>query len=347
MKKIILFLALICFFSFVLFACDNKQEAPNDEEITQKENEEEPIEKKDDECECEKCEPVVVTEKDNGSLFVQYVLDNGKRDIIEKVDNIEEYVFLDLTYEGHRFIGWYIDEEKTTRITISDLVMPTDENDIIIKAYAKWKAQSFTVTFMNGDDIIEFQTVEYGKSAKAPTVANTAYEKFIGWSCDFSKVTSDLVVTAMFEKDVKNIIVVLGNWMNDDGTMSATLKKRLALAIKAIAEFDPIYVVLTGGMANAKAGIAEATAMYNYLVSQGIDKDLLIVEDQSMSTEQNAIYTFRLIQDYDFDNLIIVSTVEHFYYYGGMTYFNKAALNNSKIKAKNINIMIFTNNEAA
>lgn len=347
MKKIILFIAVVFSLSIVLFACNEKQETPKEDDIIENKDTEEPIDKKEDKTDDEKCEPVVITEKKKGSLFVQYVLDNGKRDIIEKVDNIEEYVFLDLTYEGHRFIGWYVDEEKTTRITISDLVMPTDENDIIIKAYAKWKAQSFTVTFMNGDDIIEFQTVEYGKSAKAPTVANTAYEKFIGWSCDFSKVTSDLVVTAMFEKDVKNIIVVLGNWMNDDGTMSATLKKRLALAIKAIAEFDPIYVVLTGGMANAKAGIAEATAMYNYLISQGIDKDLLIVEDQSMSTEQNAIYTFRLIQDYDFDNLIIVSTVEHFYYYGGMTYFNKAALNNSKIKAKNINIMIFTNNEAA
>lgn len=353
MKKILLYIIMIIFMLSFVSCTNNDNNNVKDDKKDEKNtttiddtNKEECITKCECE-ECEECEKCPEVEVKKGTLYVRYVLDNGKRDIIEKVENIDDYILLDLSYEGHRFIGWYLDSEKTERLTISDLHMPTDEEDTIITAYAKWKAVSFVVTFTHNDEIIEYQTVEYGKAATAPTPPVIKYQKFVGWSTEFNKITCDLTVEAIYEKDVKNIIVVLGNWMNDDGTMSATMLKRLGLALEAIEKFDPMYVVLTGGMANTKAGIAEATAMYNYLVSKGVDKSLLIKEDKSLSTEQNAIYTFRLIQDYDFDNLIIVSTIEHFYYYGGLTYFNSAALNNSKIKAKNIKLMIYTNNATA
>ena len=146
------------------------------------------------------------------------------------------------------------------------------------------------------------------------------------------------------KKESDTIIVVLGNWMNDNGTISTIMRRRLDLAIKAYEEFNPKYIVVTGGMANAKAGIAEADAMYNYLVDAGIDKDIIIKEDQSMSTYQNANYTIKLIEDIDFKNLIIVSTIEHFINYDTIKYFNDACLNNPKVFSKKINIMIYTNN---
>lgn len=146
------------------------------------------------------------------------------------------------------------------------------------------------------------------------------------------------------KKESDTIIVVLGNWMNDNGTISTIMRRRLDLAIKAYEEFNPKYIVVTGGMANAKAGIAEADAMYNYLVDAGIDKDIIIKEDQSMSTYQNANYTIKLIEDIDFKNLIIVSTIEHFINYDTIKYFNDACLNNPKMFSKKINIMIYTNN---
>ena len=132
--------------------------------------------------------------------------------------------------------------------------------------------------------------------------------------------------------------------MNDDGTMSATMKKRLALCLEAYDKFNPDYIVVTGGMANAKAGISEAQAMYSYLTTMGINPGMIIKEDQSLSTNQNAIYTMAKLENFDFDNLIIVSTIEHFVNYQTVKYFNDAALANQKIKEKNINIMIYTNN---
>lgn len=59
----------------------------------------------------------------------------------------------------------------------------------------------FTVTFTDGTgNIISTQTVEKGKAAKAPK--NPAREGYIfkGWDKDFSKVTSDLTVSAVWKK---------------------------------------------------------------------------------------------------------------------------------------------------
>ena len=145
------------------------------------------------------------------------------------------------------------------------------------------------------------------------------------------------------EKD-ESILVVLGNWMNDDGTISSTMKRRLDLAIKAYKEFEPKYIVVTGGLANTKAGITEADAMYTYLVNAGIDGNIIIKEDKSVSTYQNANFTMKLIEDIDFKNLIIVSTIEHFVNYDTLKYFNDACLNNAKVCSKKVNIMIYTNN---
>ena len=355
MKKIIFILLLVL--SFSLLACkkveDNK---PAQEPKTSADDKTIPVESEPTKVETEIPDPVATKTEEKtqtvinegtkevriGSLYVNYVLNNGSRDIKEKVEVPETYEFLTIEYTGHRLLGWYLDEELTEKLFNSDLTLPLDENDIVINAYAKWKASTFNVTFMNGNQIINMQTVPYGEEATAPTPPVNKYEKFIGWSCDFSKVTSNLTVNALYEKELKNILVVLGNWMNNDGTMSATLIKRLGLALEAMDKFDPLYIVVTGGMANKTAGIAEATAMYNYLVMKGVPKEMLIVENQSMSTEQNAIYTFKLLENIDFDNLIIVSTMEHFYTYRAIQYFNDAALSNAKIKSKGIRIMGYT-----
>ena len=126
--------------------------------------------------------------------------------------------------------------------------------------------------------------------------------------------------------------------------MSATLKKRLDLCIAAYKIFLPEYVVVTGGMANTTAGVTEAQVMYTYLVRNGIPSSKIIKEDKSLSTQQNAIYTLRLLEDVDFNHLVIVSTIEHFINYGAFSYFNSALLNNLTVYNKKITIMAYTNN---
>ena len=191
------------------------------------------------------------------------------------------------------------------------------------------------------------QAVEYGEAAKEPNATVIPGFVFVGWDHEFNEVKENLTINAIYEvkqEESKNVLVVLGNWMNNDGTISSTMRKRLELALVANSEFKPSYIVVTGGMANAQAGISEAQAMYNYLVDKGVDPNIIIKEDKSMSTYQNANYTMTKLENIDFKNLIIVSTIEHFVNYQTIKYFNDAALNNSKIKAKGIAIMIYTNN---
>jgi len=107
------------------------------------------------------------------------------------------------------------------------------------------------------------------------------------------------------------VAVVLGNRMNDDKSISEIMKKRLDLAIKLNKDLAPDRFILSGGIANKKAGIAEAEQMYEYLSTHGIKAEKLIKEDQSLSTSQNAKYSVPIAQSLGADKLILCSTSEH------------------------------------
>ena len=46
------------------------------------------------------------------------------------------------------------------------------------------------------------------------------------------------------------VAVILGNRMNDNGTLSALARKRLDLAEKLYKEYSPEEIILSGGRAN-------------------------------------------------------------------------------------------------
>ena len=62
-----------------------------------------------------------------------------------------------------------------------------------------YDVDTFTVTFKDGDTVLSIQTVEYGKSATAPTVTPAPGKKHTGWDVEFDHVQKDLVVNATFE----------------------------------------------------------------------------------------------------------------------------------------------------
>ena len=111
--------------------------------------------------------------------------------------------------------------------------------------------------------------------------------------------------------------------MNDDGLPSELLRHRLKLTIDAIDKFNPEKIILSGGVANPKAKISEAQAMYDYLLKQGIDANSLIKEEMSMSTKENAIYSMAIIEKMGFSEVMIISSIEHFtiYSYNVLKYF--------------------------
>lgn len=111
---------------------------------------------------------------------------------------------------------------------------------------------------------------------------------------------------------MRKIVIVLGNRLNDDGTISKIQEERLKMAIELENLYNPEYFILSGGLANPKAGITEAKAMYDYLVAKGINKKKLILEDRSLSTVENAKYSVPLAEQLGAEMIIICSSLYHF-----------------------------------
>ena len=93
-------------------------------------------------------------------------------------------------------------------------------------------------------------------------------------------------------------LVALGFQLNPDGTMRDELVERLKVLLAASEQYPNAVIVCTGGGTAADDPAAtEAGRMAEWLESQGVDPARVIVEDRSLTTAQNAIYTFDLLAE--------------------------------------------------
>ncbi|WP_197026438.1 YdcF family protein [Oribacterium sp. P6A1] len=91
-------------------------------------------------------------------------------------------------------------------------------------------------------------------------------------------------------------IVVLGFQLNPDGTMKEELVERLTVALNSAKKYPNAYIVCTGGgTASENESASEAGEMAKWLIDQGIEKKRVIVEDNSITTAQNAIFTYDIL----------------------------------------------------
>ncbi|MET7768826.1 YdcF family protein [Nocardia sp. NPDC005366] len=104
-------------------------------------------------------------------------------------------------------------------------------------------------------------------------------------------------------------IVVLGYGLLPGGVLRPELVNRLAWAwLQAIASpFSP--VVVTGG--NPVDGIAEADAMFHWLVGQGLPPNRVFIENQAGSTVQNALFSTQLLRDIGATSAVVVTSPNH------------------------------------
>lgn len=107
------------------------------------------------------------------------------------------------------------------------------------------------------------------------------------------------------------IAIVLGNRMRDDGTISDVMRERLQLALKLYGEQKPDYMILSGGAPNKKTPVTEASAMYDWLVDAGIDPAVLICEDRSNVTNQNARNSAAIACELGADTVVVCSSRAH------------------------------------
>ena len=91
-------------------------------------------------------------------------------------------------------------------------------------------------------------------------------------------------------------IVVLGFQLNPDGSMKDELIERLTVALKSAQKYSNAYIVCTGGGTAAEnESASEAGEMAKWLAGKGVEQKRIIVEDHSITTAQNALFTYDIL----------------------------------------------------
>ena len=117
------------------------------------------------------------------------------------------------------------------------------------------------------------------------------------------------VTSAMKAAEVDDLVlVVLGSALNTDGTMKAKFKRRLDVALAALAHLPRAKVLVSGGA--PKNGKTEAEVGRAYLISKGISSGRIITEAKSGSTVGNARYSMALLNG-KYAHYVLVSDSSH------------------------------------
>jgi len=109
-------------------------------------------------------------------------------------------------------------------------------------------------------------------------------------------------------------LVVLGFQLNPDGSMKEELIERLKVALASAEKYPNAFIVCTGGgTASENESSTEAGEMAKWLLENGVDSHRIIVEDHSLTTAQNAIFTYRILTEQypQVKELAIVSSDYH------------------------------------
>ena len=129
--------------------------------------------------------------------------------------------------------------------------------------------------------------------------------------CAYAVTITVLMLTASFIKPKKGATAItLGNRATKDGP-SPLLRGRINATHRYLTKNADTTAILSGGKTK-KDYTEEAVCMYNELTKHGIDSDRLVIEDKSLSTYENILFSCRIINDTDKNkNLAIVTDRFH------------------------------------
>lgn len=111
------------------------------------------------------------------------------------------------------------------------------------------------------------------------------------------------------EPGIADVAVVLGNKVNEDGTLSPRLKARLDEAYTLFTLNRVKGIIVSGGL--GKEGFYEGDKMKEYLVKKGIPDSLMIVDNKGNNTEATVENTKIICKERGFKSVIVVSQWFH------------------------------------
>ena len=106
-----------------------------------------------------------------------------------------------------------------------------------------------------------------------------------------------------------DVILVLGNPANADGSIGAIARSRVLEGIRQYRAGVAPRLLMTGGAVQNK--FVEAQVMRQFARSQGIPDSAVFAEGQSRNTIQNAYYSYKIMQEHDWNSALVVSSPSH------------------------------------
>ncbi len=125
----------------------------------------------------------------------------------------------------------------------------------------------------------------------------------------FANALSIYKYSLVDEKRKVDVGIVLGAAAYN-GEVSKVYAERLNHAIKLYNEQYIKKIIVTGGT-QIPTDISDAKAAYNYLVSNGISNNDILLEDKSTITEENLVHSKTIMKKSGFKEAIIISDPFH------------------------------------
>lgn len=133
-------------------------------------------------------------------------------------------------------------------------------------------------------------------------------------------MTTTLILSAPVEADMKaDYLIVLGAGIRGDYP-SIVLRNRLDKACEYYSCNPNIKIIVSGGQGKDEPA-TEASVMKSYLISHGVSENIIIEESESQSTEQNFVFSKRIIDELEIGEspkIIFVTNKFHVYRAGLM-----------------------------
>ena len=104
-------------------------------------------------------------------------------------------------------------------------------------------------------------------------------------------------------------LIVLGNKVYPDGTMSPVLKSRVDAALDAYRAGCAPHIIVSGGF--GKEGWYEAEVMSAYLIAQGVPSPSITIDNYGINSHETAINAKRIMAEKGFASATIVTSYYH------------------------------------
>jgi vancomycin permeability regulator SanA len=106
-----------------------------------------------------------------------------------------------------------------------------------------------------------------------------------------------------------DVIVIFGNTVNSDGSLSKRLRARMDRGIELFKEGKGDYVLVSGAL--GKEGVEESDAMKKYSIQNGVPEENILQDSRGVDTKATARNTAQLLGERKLDSVILVSQFFH------------------------------------